>query len=534
MTKKKNRSIYLLAIVILFFFIFCYPPKMGLAATKDADSIAILQKKIVASSTKAIYYKKGKVKSLSYSTWKKAKKLPLSAKKLSINKKGWYSLLVVTKKGRKEICNVYFYKKGYDIPCNVSVKSKEGYYYIVPKINKKQAVEIQNASLTKGANASVWLRGDSACRSWKLESAGGRTFRLKNVNSGYYLSDTLTGKKAGNAIQTEYSVKSHAQLFRAYSAGAGYVYLRCLGSKKYLSVEGNNLVFSERKDKKAWKFKMRETLCPSSLVTIADGTYPSAIEEGSAFTLEGMVNSRYTIRTLSIRIVDRSGKIVLSKSVNPNSCFYNIKEIDSAITFGKLSAGEYSYRIVVKDTTGKELVWVNQSFRVTPPVTTLAPIGTASNRTLTYNINLIQAVGYQSVGTALEKKACASYALAYCNAILNNSAPSPHSYWMSSTDVNCVWSKGGYTCASGGYGSEPAVLQAAYSQIVAGKPCILHVTGNTEQHWLCVIGYKNVSSVQALSAANFIAIDPWDGNVITVSSKYKIKNTYRLGIKSDS
>ena len=79
--------------------------------------------------------------------------------------------------------------------------------------------------------------------------------------------------------------------------------------------------------------------------------------------------------------------------------------------------------------------------------------------------------------------------------------------------------------------TELAVLQRAYKEILAGRPSILHVTGNTEQHWLCIIGYKNVSSLQKLTASNFLAIDPWNGNVITVSSKYKIKNTYRLATK---
>lgn len=148
---------------------------------------------------------------------------------------------------------------------------------------------------------------------------------------------------------------------------------------------------------------------------------------------------------------------------------------------------------------------------------------------MTYDSSLISRIGHQSTGTALEKKACASYALAYCNAILSGTTPSPHSYWSSATNVDCVWSKGGYTTKA--YASEQAVLQAAAAQIEAGKPCILHVTGNTEQHWLTVIGYKKNNS-STFTASHLIAIDPWDGKVITVSDKYKVKSTYRLGIKS--
>lgn len=507
-------------------------PKIGQAAAKDAKSVAILEKKILAASTKTILYQKGKGKSAYSASWEKAKKLPLTAAEIPIRKKGWYSLLVKTQNGKRKVTSVYFRAKTYAIPCNTSVRQKAGYYYIVPKSNREQVMEVEDASLLKKANASVGLRRDAACGIWKLESAGGRKFRLKNINSGLYLSDTIGGSGEGNAIQTTYSTKKKAQIFKACSAGGTYTYLRCLGTKNFLHVNGGHLEFVSRRANKAWKFKFEAANCPASLVTISGGTYPSAIQEGASFVLKGRVNSRYTMKALSVRILDSTGKAVLAKSVKPNSCTYNIKAIDAAITFGKLPAGKYTYCLAVTDTTGKETVWVNQSFSVIAQVTTMGPQGNAGSRTLSYNSNLIQAIGHQSTGDTLEKKACASYALAYCNAILYGSAPSPRSYWSSSTDVNCVWSKGGYTCSSSGYGSELAVLQAAYAQIVAGNPCILHVTGSTEQHWLCVIGYKGVGTVQTLTADNFIAIDPWDGAVITVSGKYKVKNTYRLAIKS--
>lgn len=532
MTRRINRRVYWLSILAMLFCSFLLMSEAETVQAKQENSICLLQKKMMLASTNSLFLKKGKEKSVVSGRWRKAKKISVTSKALRLKKKGWYSLLIVTQKGKREIKHVYFHKKMYDIPCNISMKMKEGYYYIVPKGKEQMAVEIQNASLQKKANASVWTRGDSACRIWKLEPAEGKTFRLKNINSGYYLSDISDSGKVTNAVQNKYSAKNQTQLFRAYGAGGNYCYLRCTGTKKYLHVVQNDLEFSSRKAQKAWKFQMKMTTCPGSRVTVTDGTYPSALEEGTPFTLSGMVTSRYTMKGLTVYIVDRAGNTVLSKKAVPNSCFFNIKEVDNEITFGKLSAGTFSYRIAVKDTTGKQLVWINQPFVVTAPEKTIIAPGTASNKMLPYNKNLIQAVGQQANGASLDKKACASYALAYCNAILNNSAPSPRSYWAGSNDVNCVWSKGGYTCSSSGYGSEPAVLQAAYMQIVAGKPCILHVTGNTDQHWLCVIGYKNVTSLQGLSASNFIAIDPWDGNVITVSQKYNVKNTYRLAIKN--
>lgn len=523
-------AVRILTACALFGVVFCTPKSR--AAARDEKSVSVLEKSMLAASTKSIEYRRGKVKSTSYRAWKKAEKISLTKSKLKIKKKGWYSLLVTTNKGKRKVKHVYFKKKTYAIPANTVIRQNAGYYFVVPKKNKAQAAEVQNASLQKGGNVSVWLRGDSACRSWKLVSAGGKKFRLQNVNSGMYLAEKESGAKKGNAVQTTYAAKNKAQIFEACDAGSGYVYLRCRASKQYLHVAGNNLDFMARRAAKAWKFKMEASACPKSLVTISAGSYPSAIQAGAAFTLTGMVSSRYTMKTFTVQIVNSAGKIVLTKSVHPNRPFYDIKNIDAAITFGKLTAGKYFYRISVRDVTGKEAVWLNHPFTVAEQVTSINPVGTASNRMLSYNANLIAAVGHQSTGNSLEKKACASYALAYCNAILYESAPNPQTYWLGSSDVTCVWSRGGYRCSASGYGSESAVLQEAYRQVLAGNPCILHVTGNTEQHWLCIIGYKNVASLSQLTAANLIAIDPWDGAVITVSSKYKVKSTYRLGVKN--
>ncbi len=77
-------------------------------------------------------------------------------------------------------------------------------------------------------------------------------------------------------------------------------------------------------------------------------------------------------------------------------------------------------------------------------------------------------------------------------------------------------------------------MQAAYNELMAGKPSILHVTGNTPQHWITIIGCKKTGGGSGISVSDLVAIDPWDGKVITVSDKYKVKTSYRLGVKVDS
>ena len=270
-------------------------------------------------------------------------------------------------------------------------------------------------------------------------------------------------------------------------------------------------------------FCLEKIAKPTPAAFVSGATYPARLLVGHAFTLKGMIASRYSISLFSVSVYDKSGKVMLQKKWNGDSCFGTVSTADSAITFGKLTEGTYRYLVAIRDVTKTDIILINREF-------TVGALSGGSNMTLSYDAAKIAAVGYQSNGTALEKKACASYALAYCNAILTGTVTSPHSYWSSSTNVDCVWSKGGYTTKS--YASEAAVLQAAYNELMAGKPSILHVTGNTPQHWITIIGCKKTGGGSGISVSDLVAIDPWDGKVITVSDKYKVKTSYRLGVKS--
>ncbi len=490
------------------------------AAVKDTEYIRQIEKKMLSPSTSKIQYRYGKIKSTKNSSWKKAATISLSAKKWAVSKKGWYTLRIRTTKKKYKKLQVKLKKKTYLFSCNHVIKQKAGYYYIVPKGLSAKGLTVAKASIEKNANITVENRMDFSSFVWQLESAGGKKFRLKNVNSGLYLGNR-ENKNLPGMLQKPMNTKDKAMIFQAMEADGKYLYIKNESSKSYLCVEGGNAKCSKRKNNKAWKFQLVTTEKPESGAA-ADGstTYPVSVAFGHSFPLKGMVNSRYVIKSLCAGIVNGNGVTVLKKEVSPGTNCYDLKGIDAAMTFGKLPAGSYYYRIVITDSLGAEITVVDRKFVVYIP-------GGSISRTLVYNSSLLDVIGHQSTGTALEKKACASYALAYCNAIVHGTTPSPHTYWLSSSNVDCVWSKGGYT--TNAYCSELQVLQAAYGQIAAGKPCILHVTGNSSQHWVTVVGYQNVSAINALAANNLIAVDPWDGAVITVGSKYKIKNTYRLG-----
>lgn len=495
-------------------------PSHAKEKAKDAGSVAALEKKMLAKSTKKISFRQGKIRSTSGKVWKKGKKIKKSEKTLSIKKKGWYTLCVTTTSGKKKLTHLYFEKKKYEITINQTVHKSVGYYYIASQDKKELVMEVKNSSMAENAAVSLWTKGDNACRMWKVESAGGKKIRLKNENSSLY----LTYHKASNSlVQKKYSKKDNNQIFSLYQGSGGSTYLKCVGAKAFVCSEGNTLMLGTRKRNKKWRFVWEKIAKPTPAAFVSGATYPARLLVGHAFTLKGMIASRYSISLFSVSVYDKSGKVMLQKKWNGDSCFGTVSTADSAITFGKLTEGTYRYLVAIRDVTKTDIILINREF-------TVGALSGGSNMTLSYDAAKIAAVGYQSNGTALEKKACASYALAYCNVILTGTVTSPHSYWSSSTNVDCVWSKGGYTTKS--YASEAAVLQAAYNELMAGKPSILHVTGNTPQHWITIIGCKKTGGGSGISVSDLVAIDPWDGKVITVSDKYKVKTSYRLGVKS--
>ncbi len=415
-------------------------------------------------------------------------------------------------------------KKTYSITVNKAVKQKAGYYSLVLKSDTSCVLGIKDAALAKGAAGCRQPKGGTAAGVWHLESAGGTGFRLKNENSGLYLTGGLSKKNGAVYTQRKYSAGNKGQIYRCYPARGSYYYIKNVLTKEYLYINGTSLGSGGRDNKKAWKFKFSAQAKPVSWMTVSGETCPVSLEFGKAFPVKGNVRSYYTIKKLTARVLDHGGAVCFQKTVKPLSCQYDLTGVDAALTFGKLAVGNHRYQILLRDSTGTEKTVLDREFVVYVP-------GGAMTKTLIYNSTAVAGVGYQSVGNEKEKKACASYALAYCNAILTGTAVSPHTYWSSSSNVDCVWSKGGYTTHA--YASEQDVLQAAYGQLTAGKPCILHVTGKTgNQHWVTLIGYKNVVKASVLKVSNFIALDPWNGKVITVSDSYQVRTTYRLAYRN--
>ena len=158
---------------------------------------------------------------------------------------------------------------------------------------------------------------------------------------------------------------------------------------------------------------------------------------------------------------------------------------------------------------------------VQPFANTVTP--RAASRILPYNASHIAQVGKQQGAGSAHQYCCAKYACAYGDTMLLGSAQAHHNtYAYGSPDSGmCSWKY--WTRKSTGS------LKVIYDEINAGRPAILHVKGNSSTtHYLLVIGYTNVSNANNITLSNLIALDPYDGKQIVVSSKYSRNSTNQI------
>ncbi|MDO4522606.1 MAG: CHAP domain-containing protein [Eubacteriales bacterium] len=96
---------------------------------------------------------------------------------------------------------------------------------------------------------------------------------------------------------------------------------------------------------------------------------PSAditITGGAAYSVGGKVTSTYKIKKINAKIIDSNNKAVYSKNVKPNSKSYELRNspIDMAMSFDRLSAGSYKYKLTVTDSEGTSAVVVYRNVSV--------------------------------------------------------------------------------------------------------------------------------------------------------------------------
>ncbi len=135
---------------------------------------------------------------------------------------------------------------------------------------------------------------------------------------------------------------------------------------------------------------------PSNLA-ISGAVCPAGmLSPGQSFGIEGVISSNFPLTNVSCKVYNSAGAVELSYSKNINDSYtksYNIRTdgMNSAIKFGNLAVGSYSYVVSATDFSGTSKTLVTSDFNVGYyPVAPSAPAVSVSGSTVTLAWNDVE------------------------------------------------------------------------------------------------------------------------------------------------
>ena len=97
---------------------------------------------------------------------------------------------------------------------------------------------------------------------------------------------------------------------------------------------------------------------------LTDANYPTEYTQGQTFSIYGTVSSDYEITSVTCSVRSTNGALQFTKTANPAATSYSVNNLDRYMTFSKLAAGTYIYRITVSDQYNTGLVLLEKEFTV--------------------------------------------------------------------------------------------------------------------------------------------------------------------------
>ena len=180
---------------------------------------------------------------------------------------------------------------------------------------------------------------------------------LKSVTVGVYDSNNklVTGKTVAPNAKT-YNVRNLDAYVSFGDLKAGTYYYKVIASN---AANTNVAVVNQ-------KFTVSDgsTITTDTLSITGGVTIPN-IKVGNVVSIRGTVTSASSnLKSVTVGVYDSNNKLVTGKTVAPNAKTYNIRNLDAYVSFGDLSVGTYSYKVIATNATHTNYAVVNQKFTV--------------------------------------------------------------------------------------------------------------------------------------------------------------------------
>ncbi len=113
---------------------------------------------------------------------------------------------------------------------------------------------------------------------------------------------------------------------------------------------------------------------PDSTLNINVTRYPTSVNEGSAFSIRGSIQSNYNISEVNGYILNSDNVIVQQTIDCPNSTYMEIRpaSLNQDLIFNRLTPGSYTLKVYAKDSSGKGVTW-SKGFTVNGKQSYVAP-----------------------------------------------------------------------------------------------------------------------------------------------------------------
>lgn len=247
-----------------------------------------------------------------------------------------------------------------------------------------------------------------------------------------------------------------------------------------------------------------------------------SVTVGSGCHIKGTIKSTGSkLSTITAKVTNASGTVVLSKSVSPKSYSYTLydSDLDWGLSFSSLKKGNYTLKYTAKTASG-----LSKSYSVSFTVNAAksASKSTTSPSFSTSNLKSCPVSKYSSywVVSGFQTKflynqynycekfgnvGCTATAEAIAVSCERGTAVSPNKMGWSSQ--GCTWD---YAKSVGSGLKEQAKLNKIGSLLVSGHAVAFYAN---ENHCVCAVGLKSTTNIKSVKASDILIADPAIGGL---------------------
>ena len=237
-------------------------------------------------------------------------------------------------------------------------------YKIVATDEKSSNVVLLNKSFTVNTTGKTsTLKITNA--NYPTTLAQGEGYSVKGtVSSDYNITKVVFGAYNSNGTKGfEYTATPNAQSFDISSVDYSLTFSKlAAGTYTYKITASDTAVSNVVLLEKSFTVTGAAS---SSTLKITNANYPTTLTQGEGFSVTGVVSSNYSISKVVIGAYNSNGTKGFEYTANPGTTSYDISAVDYLLTFSKLAAGTYTYKITASDSKSSNIVLLNKSFSVT-------------------------------------------------------------------------------------------------------------------------------------------------------------------------